>query len=284
MIITKIQGGLGNQLFQYALGRNLTIKNNVELKLDRTDYDKKDRYREYGLDNFNINSRIASVEEINRFYNDWEKIKNKFTTPYKRSVVVNLGYEFNKNILKLTDNVYLYGYWPSEKYFIEIRDILKNEFTLKKDLSKDSQNLTKELTEKNSISIHIRRADYLKNEKFSKIFTVLDLDYYRQSIKLIATKINNPIFYIFSDDIEWAKSNLVIPYPVFFSSTPNIPDYEELIIMSKCKHNIIANSSFSWWAAWLNDNPKKTIIAPKQWLKDPEINTKDLIPSSWIRI
>jgi len=285
MIIIKLNGGLGNQLFQYSLGRKLSIKNNDVFKLDLSDF-TKDNPRSYGLGKFNIIENFASDKDINKIKKSgvW-KLVDKLKPYCKRSVIKYKGYDFDPNILKLSGNFYLDGYWQSEKYFQDIKNIIRKEVTLKNPIENKYADLISQIKNTNSVSIHIRRGDYITNKKFSKVYNLLDEKYYQKAVKFIAEKINDPFFFIFSDDINWVKQNLNIPYPKIFVSGENeIKNYEELILMSLCKHNIIANSSFSWWGAWLNQNPSKIVISPDKWFNDKISDAKDLIPPEWIRI
>ena len=285
MIIIKLIGGLGNQLFQYSLGRSLSIKNNDILKLDLSDF-TKDNPRSYSLGYFNIIENFATEEDIKRVKKSGiGKLADKLKPYYKRSVIKYKGYDFDSNILKLSGNFYLDGYWQSEKYFKEIENVIKKEITLKEPLPSKYYELINAIKNSDSVSVHIRRGDYVANKKFSKIYNSLDEKNYQRAIKFIAEKISDPRFFIFSDDIEWAKRNLDIPYPkIFVSDETEMKDYEELILMSLCKHNITANSSFSWWGAWLNENTDKIVISPDKWFNDKIGNAKDLIPENWIRL
>ncbi|MBI3631991.1 MAG: alpha-1,2-fucosyltransferase [Candidatus Vogelbacteria bacterium] len=301
MIIVKISHGLGNQLFQYALGRYLSIKNKTDLFLDTSFYttiNKSETPRTYSLDNFKIIGKLSSAAEmlnigIPNVSNTTfvEKLKRKLlrmserTKPLRdRKFIIEPYFQFCPEIFEINDNCYLSGNWQSEKYFKKIEDVLRKELTLKN----IPTFLTKEWLQKtatcNSISIHIRRGDYIQKTNTNKIHGTCEAEYYENAVKLISKTINKPEFFIFSDDIDWAKKNLRINYPIHLVSDNEILDYEELIIMSNCKHNITANSSFSWWGAWLNNNRNKITIAPKKWFQVEEIDTKDLIPSSWIRI
>lgn len=291
-IITKLFGGLGNQMFQYSFGKYLSLKNNIQLLLDNSFYVKQKNVtkRKYDLDIFYITSnRIATNKEKNhilRIYSNkiisliLEKMgkKNKY-------LLKEDSFEFNeiyKNWNK--KNIYMIGYFQSEKYFKEIENIIKNEFKIKNELlSEKIKKITKELNEIESVSIHVRRGDYVSNLSTNKYHGVLPIGYYKKAIDIINKKINNPTFYLFSDDIEWCKNNLkdLSNNMVFVEKQK---DYEDLELMKNCKHNIIANSSFSWWGAWLNENPKKIVIAPNDWFANKNINTKDLIPETWIKI
>ena len=285
MIIVKLIGGLGNQLFQYSLGRKLSIKNNDILKMDLSDF-TKDNPRSYSLGHFNIVENFAKKEDVAKLNKKGlSRVFEKIKPYYKRSVIKYKGYDFDPNILELSGNFYLDGYWQSEKYFQDIKNIIRKEITLKEPSPSKYSELTSNIKNSNSVSIHIRRGDYITNKKFSKVYNLLDEKYYQSAVRFIAEKINDPIFFIFSDDINWVKQNLNVPYPKIFVSDANgMKDYEELILMSLCKHNITANSSFSWWGAWLNENTDKIVISPDKWFNDKIGNAKDLIPPDWIRL
>src|SRR3989344_6898264 len=285
MIITKLNGGLGNQMFQYATGKRLAIKNNTELKIDNTEY-QVNNYRAYGLNNFNIIENIATQSEIAKIKKKgWFKIIDNLKSYCKRSTINHYGYDFDPNILKIKNNTYLDGNWQNEKYFLDTRKEIVKDFTLKNPIDNKYADLIGQIKNTNSVSVHIRRGDYITNKKFSKVYNLLDEKYYQKSVKFITEKISYPHFFIFSDDINWVKRNIDIPYPKTFVSGENeIKNYEELILMSLCKHNIIANSSFSWWGAWLNKNANKIVISPDKWFNDKIGNTKDLIPENWIEL
>lgn len=255
MIIIKLQGGLGNQLFQYAFGRSLSVKENKILKLDISNYDS-DPLRSYKLRHFNIKERIAFPLEI-----FWSKM------------IKRLGFG---------QSSYLEGYWQSEKYFSDIEDTIRREFKLKDPLKNEAQKFSDEIKNTNSVSLHIRRGDYVTNDKLKGFLQPLPLAYYNEAIEIVEKKIDKPHFFVFSDDIAWVKDNLKINHQVSYVSGSGIEDHEELALMSQCKHNIIANSSFSWWGAWLNDNPGKIVIAPKNWFSDGD--NSELIPNTWTTI
>lgn len=282
MIIIKLIGGLGNQLFQYSLGRHLSIRNNAQLKLDVSGFETY-KLHKYSLYNFNIVENFSSNEEVKKLGINNKILKNinNLLPLQYRKYIKESGYLFAPMILDLKDNVYLEGYWQSEKYFKDIEDAIKKEITLKVEVDELVQNL---IDGTESVSLHIRRADYVTSPKAIKVYSACSLEYYRQAIDIITKKISNPNFFVFSDDIDWAKKNLKINYPLFFVDHGAEKNYEDLILMSKCRHNIIANSSFSWWGAWLNNNSDKIIIAPKKWFNDNSKNTSDLLPNNWIKI
>jgi hypothetical protein len=186
--------------------------------------------------------------------------------------------------LNLPDNSYLSGLWQTEKYFKDCEEIIRTEFTFKQPLNKKNSELSETIRRKNSVSIHIRRGDYIYNSEEYKIHGLCSIDYYKKAVECIANKAGELTLFIFSDDIEWVKNNLKFDFPIIFVDN-NVDDiHEDLRLMSLCKHNIIANSTFSWWGAWLNNNKEKIVIAPKKWFNEFEADTKDIYPDSWMRI
>lgn len=291
MIIVRIIGGLGNQMFQYAAGRRLAATHGTMLKLDLSDF-KHYNLHDYGLSAFGIKEFIATPEEIQVLKepesSSLKKKLNKFLRrPSKlgRTHILEKQYHFDPEILAMHDSVYLDGYWQSEKYFLDIADIIKNEFTVTSPQTDKNMELARQLTSCESVSLHVRRGDYVADAKTNTIHGTCDLDYYARCIERLAKKIHHPCFFIFSDDPEWAERNLKIPYPTTFI-THNGPErnYEDLRLMSQCRHHIIANSSFSWWGAWLGQHRDTIVYTPKRWFNSPSFNTKDLIPETWARI
>lgn len=296
MIIVKATGGLGNQLFQYALGRHLSLLNNDALTTEANYYINSSFV--YSLGSFNTHAKIAKEEDylnagllsINdtslygRIKRKIFRITESLKPIHKKKFIIEPDFSFNPEVLNIKNSCYLSGVWQSEKYFKDIGDIIRKEITLKNESSSETKNWIAKIAESNSVSIHIRRGDYVDNPRINQFHGVCTIKYYTDAIKHISQSINNPVFYVFSNDIEWAKENIKVPCPIFFVSDRIIPDYEELIIMSNCKHNIIANSSFSWWGAWLNPNLGKIVIAPQKWFASSNADTKDLIPETWVRM
>jgi len=283
LIISRLTGGLGNQMFQYAIAKSLAKKNNDTFKLDISFYPKQ-TLRKYELNLFNIKENIASDHECNQ-------LRGKEDFLFK--VFKKLGFEkrpnsyykekeiaiFDDNIFHLKGDIYLDGYWQNENYFKDIRnDILKN-FTLKQDISKEAKNYLEQIKNSNSVSLHIRRGDYVQNIDTNKTHGICDINYYKKAIKYIRDNVSNPIFYIFSDDIKWCKENFnFLEKKIFIDKTKSA--LEDLELMKNCKYNIIANSTFSWWGAWLNENKEKIVIAPKTWWSVRP--NKTIVSKNWI--
>ncbi len=254
MIITKLQGGLGNQLFQWAAAYSYSIDHKCDLKVDTSFYFHQ-TLRKVELQNF-TNINIATHNDINKTLIEFSDNFSYLDIPYDEDKIV-----------------YLNGFWQCEKYFN------KNKSSIKTELSKNWISkfpLYKSIIGENAVSLHIRRTDYVHSNGYHP---VQPIDYYKNAIELIGDY--NKIF-VFSDDIEWCIENLKFRDVIFVKDTTHIDD---LWMMSLCKNNIIANSSFSWWGAWLNDNIDKKVIAPSNWFGEmANIESKDIIPDSWIKI
>ena len=289
MIIINITGGLGNQLFQYAFGRALSIKNRCQLKLDISSYQNYE-WHDYSLRPFSIRENFADKSDCELLKGE----KFSFVRKIKQNIFNNKKFyysekdlRFNEKYKNLANPAYISGYWQSEKYFKQVEEIIRNEFKIVIPPSKPNQNLIKKIEKENAISLHVRRGNYANIKHVNKVHGTSPLSYYNDAIKVLIPKIPDPVFYIFSDDIEWAKKNLIINNEtVFVDFNNNTTDFEDMRLMSMCKHHIIANSTFSWWGAWLNDSKSKIVIAPKIWFNDVNMNnqTANLIPSNWIRM
>ena len=286
MIIAKITSGLGNQLFQYALAKQLSILNKTELYLDlrfyKSDYSRETN-RTFKLDNFNIilkpiNKPIEYISKATKLF------PNRSFKPFFQ-LVKEPHYHFDKEVLNVkSDWITTEGYWHSEKYFIDIENIIRDELKFKNDPTKCFEQFRNKIIDSNNpISIHIRRGDYVNHPIFSNTFGFLGLDYYNTAIEILKTKTIDFQFFIFTDDVDWVRDNLKLTHEHTF--VINTSEIDDLHLMSLCKHHIIANSSFSWWGAWLNSNSEKIVIGPQKWFNNqPDWNTKDLLPNKWIRV
>jgi hypothetical protein len=289
MIITRLIGGLGNQLFQYAVARNLAHIHKTSIKVDITPFETY-KLHEYSLDQFKIHESIASTRNIARLKNPTIRERIKAKIRHRKPVppvsyIREKQFHFNPDILKLPDNVYLEGYWQSPKYFLNILDILRDEFTPRKSPEGKDLEILKKIKNTNSISIHMRRGDYVNNPITQEYHGVCDIDYYKSCIKLIVDQVTDPHFFLFSDDPEWSIKNLHIDYNLTAVTHNDAKkNFEDLRLMTHCNHQIIANSSFSWWAAMMNTNQDKIIYAPQNWFKNSKNDTRDLLPLNWNRI
>lgn len=288
MIIMQILGGLGNQMFQYACGKRLAHDHHVPLKLDISSFASYP-LRSFTLQHYQLHADIATPDDLSLFHSKGidarirRRFENQFRPYWRRSIIHEQGYGFNPPILNVHHG-YLIGYWQSYKYFEPIASHIRDDFKLKNPLSAQAGRLAAEIQAVQAVSLHIRRGDYVSNPETQQVHGVMTLDYYERAVRRIAAVISEPHFFIFSDDPDWAIVHLHLAYPSTIVSGSNTHDYEELCLLSLCKHHIIANSSFSWWGAWLSDSSQKIVIAPNRWTLLPEGNTPDRIPSSWIRM
>jgi hypothetical protein len=179
---------------------------------------------------------------------------------------------------------YLTGYWQSEKYFSSVEAEIRKDFTFNKPLIDRNLELSAKMATCGSISLHIRRGDYVSDAQTSAILGVCPLDYYRNAVAYVADRVANPQFFVFSDDIEWARENLGLDHPSeYIDHNRGAESYCDMQLMSKCRHHIIANSSFSWWGAWLNPHADKIVVAPKRWFAG-SLDSTDLVPQTWTRL
>lgn len=307
MIIVRVLGGLGNQLFQYALGRHLTHENDESLVLDISWYPKKRGEfpdTTFKLDKFDISFSIADEQDVHRVVpggrrgtgiarrlckycptllqnlcNYYLEIQKNYASNYMPSPCdkeVPHGYHFEPSILDIRENVYLDGFWQTEKYFHEIDTVIRNELSLNSTLTGGSQEVKQLISETTSVGIHVRRGLYVK------MGYDLPSSYFESAVLRIASKVKDPHFFIFSDDIEWVKNNVSIQYPsTYVSDNYSNTDYDDLRLMGHCDHNIISNSTFSWWGTWLGEQKGQIVVAPSFWYLDQPTRELDIIPGRW---
>jgi hypothetical protein len=300
MIVVKLFGGLGNQLFQYAFGKKISLKTNQKLYLEIESGFKNDPYeRNYNLSPFNIQENLLKndpisidLDYLSMDKKNWHgKIKNYLIGLKRRNwrIITEINLEYDDSIETIKKHSFLNGYWQSEKYFKDVRKEILYDIQLKAPFKNENAIISKKMSEVVSVALHIRRMHGLElpGQHHHKIHGGLDFDYYQKAIKIIADKHPNVELFVFSDDIKWAKGNFKSHFPIeFMSQNDDAHNYLDLILMSQCKHQIIANSTFSWWGAWLNQNPEKIVVTPNMWFIDPEMNaqTQDLIPLEWLKI
>ena len=279
MIITKLMGGLGNQMFQYAMAKNYSLLHGIPLRIDTSYLEKRDRgtgfvYRDYELD-------LLSVDDPR-----WQSSDNCTTIREPHFHYSNQPYQRAEQILTANpgENIMFEGYWQTPKYFNKTVNLINDLFSHSdkvQDKSGIFEEIVNSITTTESVAIHVRRTDFLN----TNFHGVVGIDYIEHAVETIKKQVKSPAFFIFSDDLDWCKSNIKIKNSVFVEimfAGARAQYYIQL--MQLCKHQIICNSTYSWWAAWLNNNPEKNIIAPKRWFVDTKINTNDLIPSTWSRI
>lgn len=292
VIIVRIIGGLGNQMFQYAMGRSLSLDHHAELKLDLTDF-KPHFLHAYALNHFHIAGVPADDQAVNALrpsllVRRLGKVSKGLLGARPSGYILERTLEHSPELLVGRKKpLYIEGYWQSEKYFGNIRAVLVREFRLKNSLNENAVRLWREIVETNSVGVHVRRGDYAADAKTRSIHGLCPFRYYGEATGVMRTKVSNPVFYVFSDDTEAVKREM--PFgerAVYVADRGSNENFEDLFLMSQCKHNIIANSSFSWWGAWLNQNPEKIVIAPARWFNvDSEYySSRTIVPENWMRL
>ena len=280
MQVIKLMGGLGNQMFQYAYGLYLR-QLGIEVYFDSSLYNSYTKHEGFALKNLNI----KDSDELTGFSLN---IANKVAFYFINYKIKSLKIVTHKNMynLHIRENSYHVGYFQSFKYFEEIESILKETFTIKSKKSEYFLTNSKVINSfENSISIHIRRGDYCLDRNIDYI-GLCSLSYYYDALNFLIEGLNTYEVFVFSDDLTWVKENFKGTIFNYLSNPNSNSSYEDLKLMSLCKNNIISNSTFSWWAAWLNSNENKKIIAPKTWFKNESLNNQysDIIPEDWIKI
>lgn len=291
MVTVMLSGGLGNQMFQYAAAKALAKRLEASFVVDLYALTKNSRMtqRPYGLDIFNI--EVEKVSSLKGKY----LIKGRPFVQKHRCFFQKFGFLTDTYAIlyqpvfeTIKGNLTLSGYFQNERYFKDIEAEIRKDFTFRHPLKENNEVLAQQLKNSQSVSIHIRRGDYVQNTTAKPNFITCGKSYYERAIRHILTKVENPQFYIFSDDFEWVKENLNFEnQPVsYIDWNRGKESYIDLQLMSLCKHNIIANSSFSWWGAWLNLNTEKIVICPDRWFQDEYKNTllDDFYPTGWIKM
>ena len=295
MVITKLMGGLGNQMFQYAAGRSLAIKHRVPLLLDcfflEENSQERDGFtpRSYELDIFQLKASKLTVSKRNQLFRPSfvQRLSqlfgiNRFEFYKEQSA------GFNKEWWSLEPPAYIEGYWQTERYFEEFAHEIRKDFTFHGPLGAHNQQIIDHIRQTCSVSIHFRRGDYAHSPATNSIHGLCSLSYYEQAVETIKQRFPDAYFFVFTDDPEWVRDNFThnSDRMMLVAVNSGTNSWKDMLLMSSCRHHIIANSSFSWWAAWLNPSADKMVIAPANWFVSPEMNqqTSDLIPATWIRI
>ena len=295
-------------MFQYAFGRRLALQNKTSLMLDTSHYSKYSD-RNYELGCFRLGNDVTVGSAPKTFY-DFGSAKNRFDRLKQLKLklegapklIAQRGFSFDliglvgaendtvgqldRLALKAGGNSYVSGFWQNEKYFLDYAENIRQDFSFNKKASGENAKIMDKIQAAEApVSIHVRRGDYVTSPDASSTIGMLGEKYYAKAIKKAMEDIDNPSFYVFSDDPAWCKANLNLGgQAVFVEHNPPSKGWEDLRLMIACKHHVVANSSFSWWGAWLNPSSSKVVYAPKVWFRDTTIDTSDVVPRNWIRL
>jgi hypothetical protein len=292
MIIGKILGGLGNQMFQYAATRSLSIRKGVPFCLDVKQFSGYKLHQGFEINTiFDCNSHLANKDDISNVLG-WQSrsiFRKLLSYPAmsgfrSTSWIQEPYFKFWNGFFDLPSSCYLDGYWQSEKYFESVQDLIRNDFCFRLPMNQQNALIANKIENSRAISLHVRRGDYIANPNANEIHGVCSVEYYRMAMEQMAAQIESPRFFVFSDDMEWVRQNLDIEYQhELVDHNKGSESYNDMRLMSMCQHHIVANSTFSWWGAWLNPRREKVVIAPKKWFARRD-DADDLIPSSWITL
>lgn len=280
MITTRLHGRLGNQMFQYAAARALAHRLGCGVALDG----RGAELRGEGVLTRVFDLPLSAAPKLPPLkqhaplrYGLWRGLG--LAPRFRRE----RGLGYNPAFETWEDGCYLHGYWQSERYFAEIADLIRTDFTFPDFSNSKNAEMAARIIEGNAISLHVRRGDYVA----LSAHVLCDQAYYEAALTRLLEGLpqDAPTVYVFSDDPDWAKANLPLPCKkVVVDFNGPDTDFEDMRLMSLCRHNIIGNSSFSWWAAWLNANPQKRVAGPTNWFGDPKLSNPDILPSQWLKV
>jgi hypothetical protein len=293
MIIVNVIGGLGNQMFQYAAGRALALARGLPLCLDVSGFDGYGLHQGFELQRvFRCEAPLASAAEV-RAVLGWRAapaLKRVLARPglaalRGKAFVVEPYFHYWPDIRDVPATSYLQGYWQSERYFADTTTELRSDFVFRHPLSAANAAWAERIGRCTAVSLHIRRGDYVSDARTHAAHGVCSPDYYRAAARYIAGCVDAPEFFVFSDDIAWARNNLDLGHPChYLDHNRGSESYNDMRLMSLCRHHVIANSSFSWWGAWLNARDDKVVVAPSRWFASRERRVDDLFPQGWVTL
>ena len=303
MIITQLTGGLGNQMFQYAAGLALAEHRRTVLKLDVSwfrHYPEYEAHNRYALSCFNITEQFATEEELDRVRGVNLTRTERWSVALARALRLHRyarrhdepanwhrppGFPFYPEFFAQPDNTYLNGMFQSEKFFAPVANLLRLHFSLRYPPQPEVAAMAQRIRSGPSAAVHFRRGDYVRNASFNSQIGVVGLDYYERAVRLVRERSPEATLYVFSDDIESVAREFHPPGPhVFVRCVEHWHPFDKIRLMALCDHAVIANSTFSWWGAWLNPSPAKLVIAPDPWFAGRQHDDRDVVPESWMRL
>lgn len=284
--IIKLNGGLGNQMFQWAFARMIEETTDVDIYLDMS-YFSNSYARPYELNKFVLEPKFVTGTATKLKLEILWALRSLFNGQnfFGLNLYVEPQFNFDRNISRIKPNSYIAGFFQSELYFRFVANKLRDDFKFDLLPNDENRQIIQQINSGTSISLHIRRGDYVQKKRYAETYATCSPDYYKRAVEYIADKYPDPTIFVFSDDSEWVQKHLRLPYKcVFVTNNKGKESYNDMRLMSLCSHNIIANSTFSWWGAWLNNNEQKIVVAPKKWFNDDSIIQTDIIPKNWIKL
>lgn len=288
MIIVRLKGGLGNQMFQYAAALSLAVRHHTSVKFDLSYLDDPalkglHASRGFALGCFSLKASFATAKDLRRFRGPFTRLDKIRRRLFRHARILEKRRGYDPELFKASSgHSFLDGYFQSEAYFRGISPLIRKEFTLLSSLPPEQLTMAGTISLCQAVSVHVRRDDYEKNPEVRSYHGLCSTDYYREASGLIRTRCPQAVFFIFSDDVKWCRDNLGFLSPFHLVSPSLREPGRDIILMSQCRHHIIANSSFSWWGAWLNPRPDKIVVAPSPWYADGAPDGDALMPETWI--
>lgn len=293
MLVVNLVGGLGNQMFQYAFGQSLQHRLELLVKYDIADLlDRTPRenvtYRDFELSVFACNIPIAKPAEVAIFRHQpvglYERGYYRMVRRLRRTQMMHETryFVYDPSVWNTGPNAYFDGYWQSERYFQQHEKAIRQAFQFRHAPSGLNLVLAQQISEQQAIAVHVRRGDYVSNTLYNQVHGTCSPAYYERAVRYLTERVPNAVLYVFSDEPDWVRQHMSFDAPtVYVSHNRGKDSFEDMRLMSLCKHNVIANSSFSWWGAWLNANPHKIVVAPRQWQQHLDSTSLDLLPTQW---
>lgn len=294
-VIVQILGGLGNQMFQYALARAIAQRTGAPLLLDvkPMKYAPQETRRSYDLDIFKMEPTLATRADVARYHSHGTGLAGKIAHRLRGAagaseILHQYKFEYQPRILDLKPPIYITGYWQSHRYFADIEGLLRRDFVFREALPPTAVGFAQAISQPAAVCLHVRRGDYT-DPKYSNFIGPCSIDYYRRAVARIREFVEEPTFFIFSDDLPWCRAHFdwiegLVQFVEYETPAGFKLQASDLQLMARARYFIIANSTFSWWAAWLAGERAKLVIAPKDWFKLPELITDDLVPAHWERL
>lgn len=296
MIVTRLMGGLGNQMFQYAAARALALRHGVELRVDLSYLEHQHpatTQRAYALGCFRLDAAFATEDDLRwARYGEPQDLRARLRDvvktllrPHRLHVVQQGGAGFDPRLLEAGPNSLLVGYWQSEDYFRDAGAAVRADLSFRGEPDDETRRLAEAIEAANTVSVHVRRGDYVLDPRTSAFHGTLTPEWYAAAAAEVAARVEAPAFFVFSDDLDWCRRHLRLPHPTTFVERQQpAPDHEDLRLMALCRHHVVANSSFSWWGAWLDPRPDKVVVVPTAWFADPSVDTSRVPARGWIRL
>lgn len=294
-VIVQILGGLGNQMFQYALGRAISQRTGAPLLLDTNviEHARQETPRSYDLDIFGMRPTFATRADVARYHSHGAGLAGKIAGRLRGAagaseIAYQHKFSFQPEILDITPPIYLVGFWQSYRYFADIEDVLRSDFGFRDELPPSAADHAQAIARPGAVCLHVRRGDYTEPKQMNFI-GLSSIDYYRRAVARVRECVEEPVFFIFSDDTDWCRANFrwlgrAARY-MEYATPPGFKRHaSDLQLMTLAEYFITANSTFSWWAAWLAGDRAKLVITPKEWFKDPRLSADDLVPARWERL